>query len=128
MDYEGMTSFALLDRAKELFARLSHLWLEAGDSGEDKGGDWVQKTLGWTVQIVIRSRKPAPKEVLIVWAEQWAKEGMTVDWPAAPATAGIHRLLPRRWVVERTFAWISHKRRMSKEHVMLLRRARRSSM
>jgi putative transposase len=33
---------ALLDRAKELFARLSHLCLEAVYSGEDKGADWVQ--------------------------------------------------------------------------------------
>jgi putative transposase len=24
--------------------------------------------------------------------------------------------LPRRWVVERTFAWISHNRRMSKDY------------
>ena len=45
MDYEGIKE--LLDRAKGLFPRLSHLWLDAGYSGEDKGGDWVQKTFGW---------------------------------------------------------------------------------
>ncbi len=54
--------------------------MEGGYNGEDKGGDWVEKTLGWTVEIVRRPRKPAPKEVLMVWAEQWAKKGMTVDW------------------------------------------------
>ena len=27
--------------------------------------------------------------------------------------------LPRRWVAERTFAWISHNRRMSKDHERL---------
>jgi putative transposase len=37
MDYEGIKE--LLDRAKELFPRLSHLWLDAAYSGEDKGGD-----------------------------------------------------------------------------------------
>jgi putative transposase len=78
MDYEGIK--ALLDRAKGLFPRLSHLWLDAAYSGEDKGGDWVEKTLGWTVEIVRRPRKPAPEEVLIAWAKQWAKEGVEVDW------------------------------------------------
>lgn len=34
MDYEGIK--ALLDCAKGLFPRLSHLWLDAGYSGEDK--------------------------------------------------------------------------------------------
>ena len=28
------------------------MWLDAGYSGEDKGGDWVQKTLGRMVEIV----------------------------------------------------------------------------
>ena len=69
----------LLDRAKGLFPRLSHLWMDAGYSGEDKGGDWVEKTLGWTVEIVRRPRKPAPEEVLMAWAREWAKEGVTVE-------------------------------------------------
>jgi transposase len=29
------------------------------------------------------------------------------------------RVLPRRWVVERTFAWISHNRRMAKDYERL---------
>ena len=74
MDYEGIKT--LLDGAKGLFPHLSHLWLDAGYSGEDKGGDWAEKTLGWTVEIVRRARKPAPKEVLM----RWAKEGKEVDW------------------------------------------------
>ena len=63
-----------MDRAKGLFPRLSQLWLDAGYSGEDKGGYWVEKTLGGTVEIVKRPPKPAPKEVLMVWAEQWLKK------------------------------------------------------
>jgi putative transposase len=117
MDYEGIKE--LLDRAKGLFPRLSHLWLDAGYSGEDKGGDWVEKTLGWTVEIVRRPRKPAPKQVLMAWAEQWAKEGVRVDWRELLPPKGF-QVLPRRWVVERTFAWISHNRRMSKDYERLV--------
>ena len=116
MDYEGIK--VLLDRAKRLFPRLSHLWLDAGYRGEDKGGDWVQKTLGWRVEIVRRPPKPAPEKVLMAWAEQWAKEGVTVDWQELLPPRGF-QVLPRRWVVERTFAWISHNRRMSKDYERL---------
>ena len=77
MDYEGIKS--LLSKADERFPRLSHLWLDAGYRGEDKGGDWVQKTLGWTVELLQRPKKPAPEEVLKSWAREWAKEGVAVD-------------------------------------------------
>ena len=62
MDYEGIKT--LLRQAEKAFPRLSHLWLDAGYRGEDKGKDWVQKTLGWSVDLVERPRKLAPKEVL----------------------------------------------------------------
>jgi len=116
MDYEGIK--ALLDRAKGLFPRLSHLWLDAGYRGEDKGGDWVQKRLGWGVEIVRRPRRAAPEEVLMAWAKQWAKKGVPVDWQELLPPRGF-QVLPRRWVVERTFAWISHNRRMSKDYERL---------
>src|ERR687892_682139 len=48
--------------------------------GEDKGKDWVEKTLGWSVDLVKRPRKTAPKEVLMAWAREWAKEGVRIDW------------------------------------------------
>src|SRR4051812_46872022 len=58
MDYEGIKT--LLHRAKERFPRLRHLWVDAGYRGEDKGADWVKKTLGWNVDLVECPRKPAP--------------------------------------------------------------------
>jgi putative transposase len=116
MDYEGIKT--LLDRAKDPFPRLSHLWMDGGYNGEDKGGDWVEKTLGWTVEIVRRPRKPAPKEVLMAWSREWAKEGVRVDWQKLLPPQGFI-VLPRRWVVERTFSWISQNRRMSKDYERL---------
>jgi hypothetical protein len=50
MDYEGIK--VLLDRAKVLFPRLAHLWMDGGYTGEDKGADWVRKAFGWSVEIV----------------------------------------------------------------------------
>jgi putative transposase len=63
LDQEGIK--ALLRRAEKRFPRLSHLWLDAGYRGEDKGADWVRKTLGWTVDLVERPKKPAPEAVLM---------------------------------------------------------------
>jgi putative transposase len=62
MDWDGIKT--LLQRADEHFPRLKHLWVDAGYRGKD----WVEKTLGWSVDLVERPRKPAPKEVLLAWA------------------------------------------------------------
>ena len=82
--------------------------MDGGYAGEDKGADWVQKTFGWSVEIVSRPRKAAPEEVLMAWA----KEGVKVDWQKLMPPQGFV-VLPRRWVVERTFSWLSENRRMS---------------
>jgi putative transposase len=116
VDQEGIKP--LLEHAKELFPRLSHLWLDAGYRGEEKGRGWVEKVLGWTVDLVERPRKPAPEEVLKAWAAEWAKEGKEVDWQKLMPPRGF-QVLPRRWVVERTFSWIDHNRRMSKDYERL---------
>jgi putative transposase len=50
---------------------------------------WVQRTVGWLLTIV---RRP---------------------------TGGGFRLLPKRWVVERTFGWFGHFRRLSKDYERL---------
>ena len=116
MDAQGIKT--LLRQANERFTRLSHLWLDAGYRGESKGADWVRKALGWSVEIVERPRKPAPKEVLKSWAEQWRKEGVKVDWEKLLPPKGF-QVLPRRWVVERTFSWLDQNRRMSKDYERL---------
>jgi putative transposase len=116
MDYEGIK--ILLKGADQTFPRLRHLWLDGGYRGEDKGKDWAEKTLGWSVDLVERPRKPAPKDVLMAWARAWAKEGVALDWPKLMPPQGFV-VLPRRWVVERTFAWIDQNRRMSKDYERL---------
>ena len=48
------------------------------------------------------------------WAREWAKEGVALDWQKFMPQQGFV-VLPRRWVVERTFSWIDQNRRMSLE-------------
>jgi transposase len=48
----------------------------------------------------------------------WAKEGKKVDWQKLLPPRGF-KVLPRRWVVERSFAWICHTRTMSKDYERL---------
>ena len=61
---------------------------------------------------------PAPKEILRLWAREWAKEGVKVDWKKLLPPKGF-QVLPKRWVVERTFSWIDQNRRMSKDYERL---------
>jgi transposase len=70
------------------------------------------------VKLVERPRKPALKEVLKLWAREWAKEEVKVDWKKPLPPPGF-RVLPRRWVVERTFSWLSQNRRTSKDYERL---------
>ena len=90
----------LLEDARALFPRMSHLWLDAGYNGQGKGADWVEKALGWSAEIVKRPSR---------WV--WVPEG--VDPPPYPQGFIV---LPRRWVVERSFSWTGQNRRMSKDY------------
>ena len=106
----------LLESARVGLSRLSHLWVDAGYQG--RGKRWAEEAMGLSVEVVRKPKKPLPEKVARVWAAEWAKEGKEVDWQRLMPPKGF-RVLPRRWVVERTFAWISHNRRMSKDYERL---------
>jgi putative transposase len=99
--------------------RLSHLWLDAGYTGQDRGAGWVESVLGWTAEIVRHPPKPAPEEVMMRWAREWAKEGVSMELEGLLPPKGPRPFLPRRWVVERTFSWLGQNRRMSKDYERL---------
>jgi putative transposase len=99
--------------------RLSHLWLDAGYTGQDRGAGWVQKALGWSTEIVRHPPKPAPQEVMMRWAKEWAKEGVSMNLEGLLSPESPRPFLPRRWVVERTFSWLGQNRRLSKDYERL---------
>ena len=92
----------LLDRVGESFPSLRHLWADAGYRGVDLRR-WVTEQLGLSLEIVQRKSR---------WV--WVRND--VEPEAIPAGFEVIR---RRWVVERTFAWISRNRRMSRDHEFL---------
>ena len=94
---------------KEELPRLSHVCLDGGYNGKDKGKEWIEKHLGWAAEIV--QHPPKPRGV-------WARPETVIDWSKIMPQPGF-RVLPRRWVVERTFSWFGQSRRLSKDYEWL---------
>lgn len=69
-----------------LFTRLQLIWVDGGYAGVEFAA-WVKRWIGVQLEVVARD----------------------------PTTKGFQKL-PRRWVVERTLAWLSNARRLSKDY------------
>lgn len=81
----------LLQRVRGSRPRLHLIWADAGYNVQWLL-EWVQTVCHWVLEIVKR-----------------------------PEGCKGFVLLPRRWVVERTFAWLSHYRVLSKDYEVLPR-------
>jgi putative transposase len=117
-DREGI-KLLLEPSSSDRLPRLSHLWLDAGYTGQDRGAGWVEKTLGWSAQIVRHPKKLAPEEVMRAWVREFNKEGVPIDTERFMPHKGPRPFLPKRWIVERTFSWLGQNRRMSKDYERL---------
>jgi len=93
-DRDGATELllALFARIKKSkYSRWCRLKLIWADGGyRGELIDWVKRTLGWTLEIVEKLEGQVGFQVL-----------------------------PKRWIVERTFAWLNRQRRLSKDYERL---------
>jgi putative transposase len=111
MDRDGVT-LVLHESITTDFPRLQQVWLDSAYNGKGKGKDGIEQTLGWSAQLV--AHPPRYKKV-------WVPKDLPpeqIDWSQYLPPPGF-RVLPRRWVVERTFAWQGQQRRLSKDYERL---------
>jgi putative transposase len=93
----------LLHDARTAFPRLRHGWVDAGYRGAFL--TWAKEVAGITLQVV--QRRDGGRR------SRWLPAG--AEPPQVPRFA----VAPRRWVVERSFAWLGRYRRLSRDYEYL---------
>jgi putative transposase len=91
----------LVEKVGDQLPRMEKVWADRGYNG--KIGEWIKERFGWTLEIVKPPRR-------------WVR--VPADEEPPPYPAGFI-VLPRRWVIERTIAWIMRNRRMSRDYEFL---------
>jgi len=86
---------------RDRFPRMQLVWGDGHYGG--KFLDWVKEHLGWDVQSVRRLGT--------------ARDENLIDpKPTPKRSKGSFAVLPKRWVVERSLAWITRWRRLARDH------------
>jgi len=102
----------LLQGVANVFPRLRHLWTDQGY--KPVFVTWVEQHLGWTVEVVKPPYAPRGDSAQAI-RDLLGEQEFARRYPTG------FRVLPRRWVVERTLSWLSKQRRLSKDYELLPR-------
>ncbi len=85
-DYHGARE-VLTQLHQQQLPRLRKIWADAIYKGDKKLKGWIRTSFKWKLEVLERD----------------------------PNVKGF-QVLPKRWVVERTFAWLGRNRRLSKDY------------
>lgn len=98
----------LLSGLQGRFPRLSHLFADRGYTGPLL--DWILSHLGWTTEIVPKPTNDTQSEGTWIW------RNARPVWKPAPKPKAGFQVQRKRWVVERTLAWLTRFRRLSRDY------------
>ena len=91
--------------------------VSAADVSDRVGGElvaWALRLFGPDLPRLLKVWVDGAYAGLVAWARD--RMGWEVELVQRPAGSKGFVLLPRRWAVERTFAWIGRYRRLSKDY------------
>ena len=105
-----------------MFPRLRIVWADKGYTGALD--DWMQEHLGCRLEVVSYPTRQSVEGDFWQAVKQRRQDGVTgpelyVGLSLRRSTTGSMPVVPRRWVVERSFAWLGRNRRLSKDYEML---------
>ena len=112
---ERATVAQLLAGADEEFPRLGHVWVDQGYTGSGKR--WIEEQLRWSVEVVQHPRTWSRGFLGVM--DPSAPGGFRLEYSTVRGKRGFQGVLPRRWVVERTFSWLLHSRRLARDYERL---------
>lgn len=108
-DRSGAT--LLLDNLKTTFPRMNVVFADMGYSG--KLANWMKEELGWKLEII--------KHPWSGWQGTWVEVNSPAPAPIEVPAGFV--VLKKRWIVERTFAWLGKSRRLAKDDEALVETA-----